>query len=210
MAPELVVITGDLFDGMTDGLPDFVEPLKRLRAPKGVFMVTGNHEVYAGLSRCLDVAARSGIRVLANERVDVEGLGLIGVSYPGIEREEQIRGLGKQTGNPAGAGPSILLFHTPSDIRIDASRDRSAATYFHPDTSFALSRKLGVSLQLSGHTHKGQMFPFGLLTRWIYGGYDYGLQRDGDFALYTSSGVGTWGPPMRTGARPEIVRLTLK
>ena len=63
---------------------------------------------------------------------------------------------------------------------------------------------------LSGHTHRGQIFPFGLLTRWIFNGYDHGLHREKGFAIYTSSGVGTWGPPMRTGASPEIVVFTLR
>jgi hypothetical protein len=67
-----------------------------------------------------------------------------------------------------------------------------------------------VALQLSGHSHKGQVFPFDHITRWIYNGYDYGLHRMGGFSLFTSSGVGTWGPPMRTAAPPEIVVITLK
>jgi uncharacterized protein len=76
--------------------------------------------------------------------------------------------------------------------------------------SSALSKKPGVSLQLSCHTHHGQIFPFGLLTRWIFNGHDRGLHREKGFAIYTSSGVGTWGPPMRTGASPEIVVFTLR
>jgi predicted MPP superfamily phosphohydrolase len=101
-------------------------------------------------------------------------------------------------------------FHTPADILRDDTPDRRTTTYWRPDTSFALNRDLGVSLQLSGHTHKGQMFPFGYLTGWIYSGLDYGLHHKDGFSLYTSSGVGTWGPPMRTGTAPEIVVLTLK
>ena len=74
LAPDMVVITGDLFDGMIDGLPGFAEPLKRLSARKGVYFVTGNHEVYAGLRRSLDVVARADIRVLFNEVVEIDGL----------------------------------------------------------------------------------------------------------------------------------------
>jgi predicted MPP superfamily phosphohydrolase len=210
LAPEMVVITGDLFDGMIDGLPAFAEPLQRLSAPKGVYFVTGNHEVYAGLQRCLDVVARTGIRVLFNEVVDVDGLHLMGVAYPGVAGERQIRGVERLTRPGPDHRPCILLFHTPTDIRHDATLNRRTATYWRPDTSFALSKKLGVSLQLSGHTHRGQIFPFGLLTRWIFNGYDYGLHREKDFAIYTSSGVGTWGPPMRTGTSPEIVVFTLR
>ena len=210
LQPDLVVITGDLFDGMTDGMPEFEEPLKRVRARHGVFFVTGNHEVYAGMRRCLDIVSRADIRLLYNEVVEVDGLYLMGVAYPGIQDPSEIRGL-ESLANAAIAPPvCILLFHTPTDIRSDHGRDRRTATYFKPDTSFAFSRELGVSLQLSGHTHKGQLFPFSLITGWIYGGYDYGLHREGGFSLYTSSGVGTWGPPMRTGRPPEIVAITLK
>lgn len=210
LQPDLVVVTGDLFDGMTDGLPEFEAALKQLRARYGVFFVTGNHEVYAGLRRCLDLVSRTDIRVLFNEVVQVDGLCLMGVAYPGIRDKSEIRGLGDLSPSASLRRPCILLFHTPTDIRHDHDQDRRTATYFRPDTSFALSKELGVSLQLSGHSHHGQFFPLGLLTRWIYGGYDYGLHREGGFTVYTTSGVGTWGPPMRTGTSPEIVAITLK
>lgn len=210
LQPDLVVITGDLFDGMSSGVTKFETSLKRLRARHGVFFVTGNHEVYAGLRRCLEVVSRTDIRALFNEVVEVDGLYLMGVAYPGIRDQAEIRGLGDMLQAASAPRPCILLFHTPTDIRQDYTRDRGTATYFQPDTSFSLSKELGVSLQLSGHTHHGQLFPFGLITRWIYKGYNYGLHREGGFALYTSSGVGTWGPPMRTGTAPEIVAITLK
>jgi len=210
LAPEMVVITGDLFDGMIDGQEDFAAPLKRFSAPKGVYFVTGNHEVYAGLRRSLDVVARADIRVLMNEVVNIDGLHLMGVAYPGITDERQIRGVERLTRPAPDQPPCILLFHTPTDIRNDGTLDRRTAAYWRPDTSFALSKKLGVSLQLSGHTHRGQIFPFNLLTRWIFNGYDHGLHREKGFAIYTSSGVGTWGPPMRTGTSPEIVVFTLR
>lgn len=210
LRPDLVLITGDLFDGMTDGLPDFEAPLKRLQARCGVYFVTGNHENYAGLRRCLDIVDRAGIRVLMNEVVEVDGLYLMGIAYPGIRNRREIRGLERIPSSASGRPPCLLLFHTPTDVRLDDTRDRRTATYFRPDTSFALSRELGVALQLSGHSHRGQIFPFGLLTRWIYDGHDYGLHRMDGFALYTSSGVGTWGPPMRTGTAPEIVAITFR
>jgi uncharacterized protein len=210
LSPDLVVITGDLFDGMADGKPEFVEPLRSLSSRLGVFFVTGNHEVYAGLRRCLDLVEKAGIRVLFNEVAEVDGLNLMGIAYPGIRDRSEIRGLDHALDPSAEQRPLLLLFHTPTDIRRDGTQDRRTATYWRPDTSFALSRELGVSLQLSGHTHKGQLFPFGGLTRWIYNGYDYGLHRLGGFRLFTSSGVGTWGPPMRTGAAPEIVVITLR
>jgi hypothetical protein len=210
LAPDMVVITGDLFDGMIDGLPGFTAPLARLSARQGVYLVTGNHEAYAGLRRSMDVVARAGIRVLFNEVVEIDGLHLMGVSYPGVADEREIRGVERLTRPGPEHRPCILLFHTPTDIRHDGTLDRRTATYWRPDTSFALSKKLGVALQISGHTHGGQFFPLDLLTHWIFNGYDYGLHREKDFAIYISSGVGTWGPPMRTGASPEIVVFTLR
>jgi predicted MPP superfamily phosphohydrolase len=81
--------------------------------------------------------------------------------------------------------PSILLKHVPTDLEI--------------------ARDQGISAQLSGHTHRGQVFLFWFITSWVYKGYDYGLKRFGDLLVYTSSGAGTWGPPMRIDADPEIV-----
>ena len=77
-------------------------------------------------------------------------------------------------------------------------------TYWRPDTSMRFVKSAGVDLQLSGHTHRGQLFPFTLLTRFLFNGYDYGLHRDSDFQIYITSGVGTWGPPMRVACPPEI------
>lgn len=209
LSPDLVVITGDLFDGMIDGMPEFVPALSRLKARRGVFFVTGNHEVYAGERRCLEMVKAAGIRVLHNEVIDLDGVALMGIAYPGVDDASAIRGLEPTASAGAAPRPLILLFHTPSDIRRPAARDGRSATYWRPDTSFALARRLGVALQLSGHTHRGQFFPFGLMTNWIYNGYDYGLHREEGFSIYVSSGVGTWGPPIRTGAPAEIAVFTL-
>jgi predicted MPP superfamily phosphohydrolase len=108
--------------------------------------------------------------------------------------------------------PRILLFHTPTNIspKENGGLDRHFDTYWIPDTTFSLVQELRVDLQLSGHTHAGQIFPFGYLTKLIYKDYDYGLRRLSNFAIYTTGGVGTWGPPMRTGNSPEIVVIKLK
>ena len=92
-----------------------------------------------------------------------------------------------QSGNP-----TILLYHVP-----------------YPSTVYQ-ARDAGVNLMLSGHTHKGQMFPLNYITKLVYKGFDFGLHNFGDFYLYTSVGTGTWGPPMRSGNSPEIVQITLK
>jgi uncharacterized protein len=210
--PELVLITGDLFDGMASDVSRFAPGLNQLKAARGIFMVTGNHEYYIGLSRALAVLAQTSINVLQNEAVEVDGLQIIGIGYPGLAEARQIRGLDKLADHASMPIPRILMFHTPTNmVPIDGDRrDRHVSTYWVPETTFIPAKKLGVNLQLSGHTHAGQFFPFGYLTRLIYKGYDFGLKTSGAFSIYTTCGVGTWGPPMRTGNRPEIVAIKLK
>ncbi len=165
-----------------------------------------------GLKRALDVLSRTRIRVLNNEVINIDGLQIIGVGYPGIHDRDDIRGLEKLDQPSSNHTPRILLFHTPTSILLKDEDEfgQHFSTYWIPDTSFTLPRELGVDLQLSGHSHAGQIIPFGLLTKLLYKGYDYGLRREGDFSIYTTSGVGTWGPPMRTGNSPEIVAIKLK
>jgi predicted MPP superfamily phosphohydrolase len=209
--PEAIFITGDLFDGMAATISHFAAGLDQLRAKKGVFFVTGNHETYVGLNRALNVLKKTKIQVLHNEIIEVDGVQIVGISYPGIRGVREIRGLEKLPQNSSHNIPRILLFHTPTNIRPKGGDglDHHFATYWVPDTSFALNKEIGADLQLSGHSHAGQLFPFGFLTKLIYKGYDYGLHRLSRFAIYTTSGVGTWGPPLRTGNSPEIVVMNL-
>ena len=211
LRPELVLITGDLFDGMTENISHFADGLDNLKAKRGVYFVTGNHETYIGLQRTLDVLGQTKITVLKNQAIDIDGLQIIGISYPGVKRAAEIRGLENLSPTSMNNTPRIMLFHTPTNIRIGGGdgRQRHFTTYWIPDTTYSMARNLGVDLQLSGHTHAGQMFPFGWLTKLIYKDYYHGLRRKDDFAIYTTSGVGTWGPPMRTGNSAEIVTITL-
>ena len=187
LKPELILITGDLFDGMDGALQLLVPSLKKFEAEKGVFFVIGNHEVYLGLEGSLSVLGKAEIKVLRNEVADVDGLQIIGLDDVALNINlkllEEIVGFEKNK-------PNILMYHTPVNIDI--------------------IKKSGIDLQLSGHTHLGQLFPFSIITHLAYKGYDYGLFTERDFSLYTTSGVGTWGPPMRTGHHPEIVNIILK
>jgi len=212
LSPDIIFITGDLFDGMIAKMARFAEPLNQLNANKGAFFITGNHENYVGLQRALDVIMKTKIKVLRNEAVEIDGMQIIGISYPGINVPEEIRGLENPQSFSFPDKPRLLLFHTPTNISPKGGDglEQHFATYWVPDTSFALAKKLGVDLQLSGHTHAGQVFPFDYLTKLLYNGYDYGLRHIEDFSIYTTSGVGTWGPPMRTGNTPEIVVIKVK
>jgi predicted MPP superfamily phosphohydrolase len=212
LKPELIFITGDLFDGMAKNVVPFVDGLDRLRARKGIYFITGNHETYIGVNRAITAMKKTRIKILKNEVVDIDGLQIIGVSYPGIRSISEIQGLEKLSQPSLANKPRVLLFHTPTNIKSKEGdgADQHFSTYWVPDTTYTMAQKLGVDLQLSGHTHAGQIFPFGLLTRLIYKNFDHGLQRLGGFSIYTTSGVGTWGPPMRTGNSPEIVVIKLK
>jgi len=188
--PAMVLITGDLFDGARGNLDELVAPLKRLVAPQGIYFVTGNHETYLGVERCCAALRTTPVRVLADERVEIDGLQVIGISYP--ERGQTLDFAGKMAKLPGfnPALPSILLYHSPSQV--------------------AEAKAAGINLQLSGHVHQGQIFPLQFITRLIFGRYYHGLHSEGDYILYTTSGAGVWGPTMRTGNHPEIVVIRLE
>lgn len=189
--PEMVLITGDLFDGMDGSLDALVQPFDQLTASQGVYFATGNHETYLGVAEVFATLGKTKVHVLDNKVVDVQGLKLVGLSYPerGVATTQVLSVLETLKSQYFGQ-PNILLFHSPTHT-----------------TEFAAA---GINLQLSGHTHKGQMYPFGLITALIYKGLDYGLYPMGDYTLYTTNGVGTWGPAMRVGNVPEIVAITLQ
>ena len=184
--PDLVFIAGDLFDGTAIDARKAAEPLQQLTAPHGVYFVAGNHEQFGDDSKYLSAIAATGVRVLQNERVNVDGLQIVGVPYRDAARNGGLASaLGKVQLDRERA--SILLLHAPDD----------------PATAEAH----GFSLQLSGHTHLGQFIPWSWMARRIYRQFVYGLSRIGRMQVFTSSGVGTWGPPLRLGSNPEIVML---
>ena len=213
LRPDVIFITGDLFDSISRGdLTTFAGALNELKAGDGIFYVNGNHENYIGINSVLSALAMTKIRVLHDEAVWIDGVQILGVDYPdfGAYRDVKKVILGRK-GFKKGM-PTILLYHTPTSIEQRAgtvSEDRTR-TYWRPDVDFTAARDLGVNLQLSGHTHRGQIIPFVYLAGSLYRGYDYGLHREGGFSIYTSSGLGTVGPPMRTGNTPEIVVIRLK
>lgn len=189
LAPEAIMIGGDLYDGTACDAAKLIEPLREMKAPRGVYFITGNHEyILPDLPAALAAIRNAGIRILDNEAVDLGGLMLVGVDDATTRSNEDFKKILQGITRPAGA-PAILLRHEP-DHR-EAARDA------------------GVSLMLSGHTHHGQMIPFNYITHLLYQGFDYGLHPLGPMQVYTSSGVGTWGPPLRLGTKSEIVAITL-
>lgn len=191
--PDIIVITGDLVDGTVEQLRHIVAPFGELRARHGIWFVTGNHEYYFDVNEWLAELGSMGIGVLRNERVRI-GDGAVGFDLAGVDDwEADCPGHGQDlTRALAGRDPSrvvVLLAHQPRSI-FEAAR-------------------LGVDLQLSGHTHAGQIWPWNWLVR-LQQPYVAGLHRHGDTHIYVSCGAGYWGPPMRVGTTPEITRLVLR
>lgn len=192
---DAIAITGDLVDGSVRELSSHVQPLSQLRAKYGTFFVTGNHEYYSGEPAWTNELRRLGMRVLVNEHVVVDHgdarLVIAGVTDYGahhfdpINRSDPVAAL---VDAPTDAGAKILLAHQP----------RSA-----PAAAAA-----GFDLQLSGHTHGGQFWPWNFFVRFQQP-FTAGLDRLGSLWIYTSRGTGYWGPPKRFGAPSEITRIRL-
>jgi hypothetical protein len=181
--PDVVLITGDLVDGPGRFRDHMYSVLDDIKAP--VLFSTGNHEYYAGLEQVLAVLARTKLRILRNELVEMDGYQVIGIDD------------GRR-----GTVPDVLP-HIPHD------RSKYTVLMFHQPTGLEAAAEGGVDLQLSGHTHGGQFIPFPLLARAIWhrytGLYDY----QGTY-LYCTTGGGTWGPPFRLGTMCEIAVLDIK
>ena len=212
LKPDIIAITGDLFDGVgRDGLDEYVGPLKELKANKGVYFVNGNHEMFFGKAEVARIISKTGIRELDDEVVMLDGLQIIGVDFPDFGAVRDVKKIITGSKSYVKGAPTVLLYHTPTTFvqRSGSVAEQQNRTYWNPVTDFSDAIDIGVNLQLSGHTHKGQLVPFNLLTERIYGGYDYGLHRLGDFYIYTSCGLGTFGPIMRTSGVSEIVRIRL-
>ncbi len=208
--PDLVLITGDLFDGSCPDPQSFKDLLRAIPAKEGVFFVTGNHEGYLGVENALAALEGTGIRILDDEIAEVKGLQIIGASFPEHGRKsrgDSQRGLASYDPGK----PSILLYHTPTNLEAThpGLGTQQVKTYFSPDTDFRFAQEKGIDLQLSGHAHAGQIFPFGAVTGIIYGGFHRGFHRLGSFSINVSCGTGTWGPPVRTAGTSEITAITL-
>ncbi len=187
--PECILIGGDMFDGAKIDVERAVKPWSALSAPSGVYFVGGNHDDYGGRRAYFDALRKTGIRVLDNEKIDLQGLQLVGVHDRETHRPEVFRSILEKAGLVAGSA-SILLAHRPSNLSVP--------------------EEAGISLQLSGHTHVGQFWPWTLVVRRVHGKFAYGLNRHGKMLVLTSSGAGTWGPPLRLGTRSEVVLIRLE
>ena len=191
MNADAVLICGDLVDGGVDELKSEVAPLKGLTSRFGTFFTIGNHELYSGAEAWCAFLPSLGIRVLRNERVELGGIDLLGVD--------------DWTARRAGILPGYSLEGVLSSRR----REAPAILMTHQPRGFQAAAARGIDLQLSGHTHGGQVFPFQSIARRANEGYLAGLYREGKSQIYVTRGCGFWGPPVRLLAPAELTRIVL-
>jgi predicted MPP superfamily phosphohydrolase len=186
--PDLIAVVGDLADGSVEDLRSAVEPISRLRARHGTFFVTGNHEYFSGVEEWTALVQELGLDLLANERVELPAFDLAGVN--------------DVTGEDYGDGPDLAAALHGRDPA------RASVLMAHQPVFVDEAVRHGVDLQLSGHTHGGQMWPLNHVAA-LANPTVAGLERYGDTQLYVSRGAGAWGPPTRVGAPSDVTVVQL-
>lgn len=188
--PDIVFITWDLFDWMVHDMDGILDSLKKLHPKNWIYFVYWNHETYFWLDKVNELLKKYDLKILNNEIVNIEWIQIIWIWYPKRLEKFDIKNKILWIKNFDSNLPSILLFHSPTNIEENKS--------------------LWINLQLSGHTHVGQIFPLNYITKFVYKWYDYWLHTEWDYSIYTTNWVGTWWPTMRTFNYPEIVKINFK
>lgn len=186
--PDIVVATGDIVDGQGDDFEALARRFHSYKPPLGAFAVTGNHEHYAGLEDSLRFLRNAGFTVLRDESARAGGIVIAGVDDPAV--------------SPTGRQASLDTGKTHASV----TADDFIVLLKHQPISGGIAP---FDLQLSGHIHGGQIFPFAYLTRLIYGVHTGLTELADGRRLYVSRGAGTWGPPIRLFAAPEIALITI-
>lgn len=192
--PDIILFAGDIVDEKAKVLEErgIGESFTKLKSKYGVYSINGNHEFINGVESCDKYAEKYGIKFLRDSYVMIDsGFYLIGredSSMPQFTGKKR-KTLDELVKDISNSYPKILLDHTPFKLE--------------------QAQQNGIDLQLSGHTHHGQIWPGNLITNMIYE-LSWGYKKKGDTHYYVSSGAGTWGPPVRTGSRSEIVNIKIK
>ncbi len=190
LKPDLVLVAGDLYDGVAGDFDRLALPWKELVSGKaaahGIYYIAGNHEEFYAHDEYLPALLRTGVRVLNNEKVEADGLQISGIHYRDAAHPERYQALLRS---------------------LNLDRNRASILLLHAPVQLPISEQEGISLQLSGHTHGGQIFPWTLIGKRVWGRFNHGLQTLGQLQVFTSYGAGTWGPPLRVGTRSEIVLI---
>jgi predicted MPP superfamily phosphohydrolase len=192
--PDIVLLAGDLVDHNPLFMkfekigPEFL----RIKAPMGVYAVAGNHEFIGHADVSIDYLQQYGVQYIRDTLINVKDI----LQIAGRDDRERRQ--------HDGAARKPI-----DEVMQNINPDMPLILMDHQPVEYKAAAKYGVDLMVSGHTHKGQLWPFGYITNAIFEN-DYGLMTKGNTHYYTSSGYGTWGPPVRTGNRPELVVITVK
>jgi uncharacterized protein len=191
LKPDIVFLAGDLYDGTSADFRKLAEPWRELtsaetKAPLGVYYIAGNHEEFYSHAEYHAPLVAAGVRELDNQKVDVDGLQVVGVHYADAAHPEHYRRILRNAALDRNRA-SVLLLHAPVHMEVAEAE--------------------GISLQLSGHTHGGQFLPYTWIAGRVWGKFIHGLQRAGNLQVYVNYGAGTWGPPLRVGTFAEIVLI---
>lgn len=186
--PDILFIAGDLFDGAAFDTEKIKTEIKGLKANEAIYFTYGNHEHYSDNKVVKEISEAAGFTVLNNETVRHENVLISGIRHEDMQKPEIFSEINTAIAENDKKLPHIFISHEPVK-------------------NIERLKKLNVSLQLSGHTHGGQFFPFNIITRIIYGKMNYGLSRHGSLKSYTSSGMGIWGPAFRFMSQSEFVEI---
>jgi predicted MPP superfamily phosphohydrolase len=189
--PDMLISTGDLVDGQINSLPGLAELLSEINPRYGKFAITGNHEFYAGLNQAMDFTEKAGFTILRGKGLTIAGL----INVAGVD-------------DPA--GNNYGLYRKVKEKELLSGLPPEKFTLFLKHRPLLDKNAIGLfDLQLSGHTHKGQVFPFSLITRLSYPADSGCLTLQNNSHLYVSRGAGTWGPPIRFLSPPEVTVIEI-
>ena len=187
--PDIVLIPGDFYDGPPTDFAATAMPFGKIKSTFGTYFAPGNHEEFGNSNPLLSALSNAGVHVLNDQMEVVDGLQIIGVGYGSTARAETQHQILENLNIDINVA-SILIKHAPTHIDV-AERE-------------------GITFQVSGHTHLGQVYPMKYITQAVYGQFYYGLKKLNTTQVLTTSGVGTWGPPQRVGTSSEIVVITFE
>lgn len=193
--PEVVFITGDLFDGRINLTPEVLEPLTSIEAP--IYFVEGNHDGYSGVKEIKDFLRSKGVKVLENDIDGWNGLQIIGLNHMMADSNS--------SNVHAAQGPTMNEVYP----RLNIDQSKPTILLHHSPDGIEYANQYGVDLYLSGHTHGGQQFPVTLINELLFK-YNRGLDEYQGTKILVSEGVGTFGPPVRVGTKSEILAIKLK
>ncbi len=189
IAPDIVLIPWDFFDGPTIDFDAVAGEFTSIQAPYGVLFSNGNHEEYRNTSPILAALEKANIKILNNKKLTIDGVDFIGVTYHDTETKAGLESTLKNIKLNQNT-PNILLKHKP--------------------TLHSTLQNYPIDLVVSGHTHRGQMWPFSLIAWSVYWKYVHGINKDTNLTSITTSGVGTWWAPQRVGTRGEVVVIHIQ